>query len=66
MSGGDLHDLINTEGAFAEKDALPISFQIAKALHYLHTEKNICHRDIKPENVLVTDDGIAKLTDFGT
>jgi serine/threonine-protein kinase MDS1/RIM11 len=27
--------------------------QIAEALHYLHTEKNICHMDIKPENIVL-------------
>ncbi len=38
--------------------------QTADALDYVHRQ-GIIHRDIKPENILVTDDGIVKITDFG-
>ena len=33
-------------------------------INYLHN-KRILHRDIKPENILLTDNGIAKVADFG-
>ena len=38
--------------------------QTADALDYVHRQ-GIIHRDIKPENILVTEDGIVKITDFG-
>lgn len=38
--------------------------QIAYGLKYVH-ESDIVHRDMKPENILMTSDGIIKITDFG-
>ena len=41
-----------------------IIYQVAKAMHYLHTAELI-HRDIKPSNILVNEDCLAKICDFG-
>jgi len=42
------------------------TFQIAKALNYMHVLK-ICHRDIKPSNILIhTDTGVLKIGDLGS
>ncbi|CAD8085164.1 unnamed protein product [Paramecium sonneborni] len=49
---------------FQEEDIKLILFQILKGFEELHT-KMIMHRDFKPENVLITKDGILKITDFG-
>jgi parallel beta-helix repeat protein len=37
---------------------------IAEGLRYAH-ERGIVHRDIKPENILITEDGVPKITDWG-
>jgi serine/threonine protein kinase len=45
-------------------DALEIALQIANALAAAH-QAGIIHRDIKPENVMVREDGLVKVLDFG-
>ena len=52
------------QGKIPLAEALPICRQIAEALEYAH-DKGIIHRDLKPANVKLTNDGNAKVLDFG-
>jgi len=53
-----------TDGALSVDEAVDITRQIARGLRKVHAE-NIIHRDIKPANVILTEDGLAKILDFG-
>lgn len=63
ISGGDLSDLLKKEQLPLEK-ILALSIDLADALTRAH-KLNIIHRDLKPANVLIGDDGVLRLTDFG-
>lgn len=64
VDGGDLQIRLHRDGKAPLDRAATVISQAASALDYLHRQ-GIVHRDVKPSNVLLSSEGIAKLTDMG-
>lgn len=64
IQGKTLKQIIDEDGFLSWKWSINIAIQIAAALEMAHKNK-IIHRDIKPHNIMITEDGVAKVTDFG-
>jgi Tol biopolymer transport system component len=63
LEGETLRDRLRN-GPLSSRKAIDYARQIASGLAAAH-EKNIVHRDLKPENIFITNDGRAKILDFG-
>jgi len=64
VEGKSAYDLMPDTGGMDEELALHITMQVTRALDFAH-KAGIIHRDIKPDNILVTENNVAKVCDFG-
>ena len=62
--GGELFNYIVKKGHLNEDESAYFFFQLINGLEYIHS-LGIVHRDLKPENLLLTNDHILKIIDFG-
>ncbi len=64
IPGCDLRRLVRLQGPLLMQQAASVIMQAALGLEYAH-HHGLIHRDVKPGNILVTPDGIAKVSDLG-
>ncbi|MFO0728792.1 MAG: protein kinase [Myxococcota bacterium] len=64
VEGCALSEILDAKGKMRPSAVVELGLQLAAGLGTA-AAAGVLHRDVKPENVLVRDDGVAKLTDFG-
>ncbi|MUH59324.1 Stk1 family PASTA domain-containing Ser/Thr kinase [Bifidobacterium canis] len=64
VQGQTLRDIIKANGALSQSDTEHVMIGLLNALEYSH-RMGIIHRDIKPGNIMISEQGIVKVMDFG-
>jgi len=65
IKGPTLEKVLEKERVLSLEQALDLAKQIAYGVDHAHKNK-IIHRDLRPSNIIVSEEGTAKITDFGT
>jgi serine/threonine-protein kinase len=65
VAGETLEQIIGREGALEMPRALDFTCQICNAVDHAHRQ-GVLHRDLRPANIMVADNGLVKVADFGT
>lgn len=64
LEGSTLREMLQKQHRLPVDQALYILLQVARALDYAHRQ-GVIHRAVKPDNIVVTSEGLVKVTDFG-
>lgn len=64
VKGKTLKDYLREHGALEPQTAMHVMTQLAEGVLYAH-QNNIIHRDLKTQNIMITDEQVVKITDFG-
>ena len=64
VEGEPINVMVNKWGPLPVDQAIDYTCQAAEGLQHAH-ERKMVHRDIKPQNLMLTDDGVVKILDFG-
>ncbi|KAJ0960289.1 hypothetical protein J5N97_001860 [Dioscorea zingiberensis] len=65
MSGGSIYDFLHKQkGVFKLPALLRVAIDVSKGMNYLH-QNNIIHRDLKAANLLMDENEVVKVADFG-
>lgn len=64
IDGSTLKQYIQKNGPLSNEESVNIMLQLTSAISHAH-ENQIVHRDIKPQNILIDENGVVKVTDFG-
>lgn len=64
VDGENLKELVERGGPLPVRRVLELGLEVGRALAFAHAQ-GLVHRDVKPQNVLLNDEGLAKVTDFG-
>jgi len=64
VQGESLYQYLKSKGPCSWREAVNYTIDICKALKHAH-DRGIIHRDLKPANLLLSEEGVVKLTDFG-